>query len=386
MEEELSRIRRKKNAGKIPAKENAPISTHVHKDAPEEILPSGEGTEGNSPRHLEEPRALSPHYFSRSGLLGDIVEKLPLGIMGRDMTGGGRYVFWNAFMEELTGISRKRILHHSGESVLSRGLQDLFQEQDLRVVREERSLDCGMVPFPGASGTRIHMVKILFREGSTGHTLVISVLRDLSRQAVLEGRLRSAERSLGLLREHTERLGRILRVAAEQAEVKNALSEQLSQALGIIEKIEDSQNTWEESSRQHSPQSGRAVLNVPPEVFLLERNATVRAFALRTLQWENWPVHTGENLEELLTLAEAKEPGNWLFLLGYEHLDFPRGIPGKVVVLRGEEMSEKDIEECRRRGYEICPKPFAAWELLESLKRCAAGGVEKEKFSPEPEK
>ncbi|HPJ27257.1 MAG TPA: hypothetical protein PLA80_14015, partial [Synergistaceae bacterium] len=256
--------------------------------------------------------------------------------------------------------------------------------QDLRVIREERSLDCGMVPFPGGGSLRIHMVKILFQEGSTGHKLVVSVLRDLSRQAALEGRLRSAERSLGILREHTERLGRILRTSPEQGGNRNSLSEQLFQALGVIAKMEEIHGTSEEFSRHASPGTGENPSEAsPPEVLLLERNATVRAFALRTLEWEDWPVHAGESLEELLSLAEEKKTGRWLFLLGHEHLDFPRGIPGRVVVLRGEEMPEKDLEECRRREYEICPKPFAAWELLESLKRCAARESGTEKAAPE---
>ncbi len=334
---------------------------------------SGESPGKRAPEGFAEKNILSPHYFSRSGLLGEIVEKLPMGIMGRDITGGGRYVFWNAFMEELTGVSRKRILHHSGESVLPRDLQDLFQEQDARVVREERSLDCGMVPFPGLPGVRIHMVKILFRETHTGHQLVISLLQNLSRQALLEGRLRHAERSLGMLREYAERLGRILRAATEQGGERPLLRDQLSQALGIIAKMEGEEDPLGEFFGNSSEKSRDSSSEEPlPEVFLLERDATVRAFALRTLQWENWPVHTAENLEDLLKLKEEKDPEKGLLLLGYEDLDLPRGLPGKVVVLRGEGMSRQILEECRKRGYELCPKPFAAWELLESLRRCAA--------------
>jgi len=327
-----------------------------------------EGPEGFGGKNL-----LSPHYFSRSGLLGDVMEKLPLGIMGRDITGGGRYVFWNAFMEELTGISRKGILHSSGESVLPQELQSLFQEQDARVIREERSLDCGMVPFPGAPGVRIHMVKILFREGHTGHQLVVSILQDFSRQAVLEGRLRHAERSLGMLREQVDRLRRILRVAVEPGGEKSALGEQLSQILGLVANIEGFPGSPEESALHISEKPGEDFLkNSPPEVFLLERDPTVRAFALRTLQWEHWPVHTAENREELLKLMEEKSPERGLFLLGYEDLDLPRGLPGRVVVLRGEGTPGEVLEECRKRGYQLCPKPFAAWELLESLRRCAS--------------
>ena len=233
---DVSRIRRKKGSPGAAAKSAA--------KAPEEGEKMRSSSEEGASEGFGGKNTLSPHYFSRSGLLGDIMEKLPLGIMGRDITGGGRYVFWNAFMEELTGISRKGILHSSGESVLPRELQNLFQEQDAQVVREERSLDCGMVPFPGAPSARIHMVKILFREGHTGHQLVVSLLQDLSRQALLEGRLRHAERSLGMLREHTERLGRILRIAVEQVGAKGALGEQLSQALGLMAKIEDLRDLW----------------------------------------------------------------------------------------------------------------------------------------------
>ncbi len=362
---DVSRIRRKKGSPGAVAKSAAKVPEEGEKLRSSSEEEASEGFGGKN--------TLSPHYFSRSGLLGDIMEKLPLGIMGRDITGGGRYVFWNVFMEELTGISRKRILHSSGESVLPRELQDLFQEQDAQVVREERSLDCGMVPFPGVPGVRIHMVKILFREGHTGHQLVVSLLQDLSRQAALEGRLRHAERSLGVLREHAERLGRILRGVAEQSREKGPLHDQLSQALGLMAKIEGFQGAPEEGSPHMLEKSGEGSFKDPlPEVFLLERDATVRAFALRTLQWEQWPVHTAENLEELIKLKEEKNPEKGLFLLGYEDLDLPRGLPGRVVVLRGEGIPRETLEECRKRGYGLCPKPFAAWELLESLRRSAA--------------
>jgi hypothetical protein len=367
MRGDVSRIRRKKGSPGAAAKSVPKVSEEGEKVRPSSEEGASEGFGGVN--------ILSPHYFSRSGLLGDIMEKLPLGIMGRDITGGGRYVFWNAFMEELTGISRKGILHSSGESVLPRELQSLFQEQDARVVREERSLDCGMVPFPGAPGVRIHMVKILFREGHTGHQLVVSILQDLSRQAILEGRLRHAERSLGMFRERAERLRRILRVAAEQGG-EGALGEQLSQVLGLVATMEESPGAPEESARHLSEKPGEDFLkNSPPEVFLLERDPMVRAFALRTLQWEHWPVHTAENREELLKLMEEKKPERGLFLLGYEDLDLPRGLPGRVVVLRGEEAPGEVLEECRKRGYQLCPKPFAAWELLESLRRCASMGL-----------
>ena len=83
-------------------------------------------------------------------------------------------------------------------------------------------------------------------------------------------------------------------------------------------------------------------------------------------------MHTAETLEELLKLMEEKNPEGGLFLLGYEDLDLPRGLPGRVVVLWGEGTPPGTLEECRKRGYQLCPKPFAAWELLESLRRCAS--------------
>ncbi len=368
MRGDVSRIRRKKGSP-------GAVTKSVPK-VPEEGEKMRSSSEEGASEGFGGKNILSPHYFSRSGLLGDIMEKLPLGIMGRDITGGGRYVFWNAFMEELTGISRKGILHSSGESILPRELQSLFQEQDARVVREERSLDCGMVPFPGAPGVRIHMVKILFREGHTGHQLVVSILQDLSRQAALEGRLRHAERSLGIFREQAERLRRILHGAAEPGGGKGLQGEQLSQALGLMTKIEGILGCLgipEESPLQGAEKSREdSSKNPPPEVILLERDPTVQAFALRTLQWEGWPVRTAENREELLKLMEEKDPPGALFLLGYEDMDFPRGVPGRGVVLRGEGAPGEILEECRKRGYQLCPKPFAAWELLESLRRCVS--------------
>ena len=377
---ESSRIRRKKNTGESPSPGALKITRgKAGKGTSPEELPE-EGFEGS-----EESRKFSPHYFSRSGLFGEIMEKLPLGIMGRDMTGGGRYVFWNVFMEELTGISRKSILHHPGDSVLPRERQELFQEQDARVMREERSLDCGLVPFPGVAGARIHMVKILFRESHTGHRLVVSILQDLSRQALLEGRLRYAERTAGLLREYGERVSRILRGTLEQGGESSPFREQLLQALMLTKRMGGEEDVLEASPGTAEQRSEQAPSEKAlPRVYLLERDATVRAFALRTLQWEGWPVRTAESLEELVHALEEENPEDGLFLLGHEDLDFPRGVPGKAVVLRGEGMPRKSMDECRRRGYEICPKPFAAWELLESLRRCAAGSVgEKASFGEE---
>ncbi len=349
-----SRIRRKKGSEVSGKSESSPEETSW-KDKEPKISPG-----------LLEIKTLSPHYFSQSGLLGEIVNKLPLGIMGRNMTGGGRYVFWNNFMENLTGVEGKKILHYHGDDVLPLHLREIIQEQDIRVVQEERALDCGIVPFPGISA-RIHMIKALFRDAHTGHHLVVSILEDVSLLSSLEGRLCKSLQTVNDLGTSLESLQKNLAQSLHDFPEELAAKSDLQDALVAVE---ESLKVWHGFSRRdkmEAPAREKAL----PTVLLLEQDPTVRSFAVRTLEWEKWPFRQVENEEELARILREEVLEEPILLMSPSPKPLPDTL-NRIVLFQDEVMSPETAEEHRKRGLQLCPKPFAAKELLESLRHAMA--------------
>lgn len=54
-------------------------------------------------------RPISQKQDSLHGLINTILDKLPLGVFVKDAEDGFRYLYWNRFMEEITGIGTEEV-------------------------------------------------------------------------------------------------------------------------------------------------------------------------------------------------------------------------------------------------------------------------------------
>ena len=58
-------------------------------------------------------RPISQKQDSLHGLINTILDKLPLGVFVKDAEDGFRYLYWNRFMEEITGIGTEEVEGHN---------------------------------------------------------------------------------------------------------------------------------------------------------------------------------------------------------------------------------------------------------------------------------
>ncbi len=154
--------------------------------------------EGDSPRFgilardIREQRRFEKELEYQKRLLQRLVDSIPMGVFLKDPSREFRYIFWNSRMEEITGISKEKILGETDSDHFDPEVARYLREQDQEVLESGKPLIREEVRL--FLEDREHLVRLiklplLDPEESRKLQLVLGVLEDITEEKAMEAQL-----------------------------------------------------------------------------------------------------------------------------------------------------------------------------------------------------
>ena len=128
-------------------------------------------------------------------LLNTILDHLPLGVFVKDADDHFNYLYWNKFMEEITGINTSQIEGHDDLEVNYDALSSVAKrcEIDREVINTGNTVEFhGKVQTPAGDTKDIEVTKFPVSL-SNGKTLLLALWRDITAKNAMENALRRTE-------------------------------------------------------------------------------------------------------------------------------------------------------------------------------------------------
>ncbi len=143
-------------------------------------------------RDIREQRRFEKELGYQKNLLQSLVDSIPMGIFLKDPSQEFRYVFWNSRMEEITGISKERILGERDSEYCLPEMAQHLREQDEEVLRTGKPLVREEVRLSREG--KEHLVRLiklpLLDPGESRELkLILGVIEDITEEKALEAQL-----------------------------------------------------------------------------------------------------------------------------------------------------------------------------------------------------
>jgi PAS domain S-box-containing protein len=128
---------------------------------------------------------------SQSEFLEKLIENMPVGLWVKDGRQDFRYVFWNAFMEKMTGISSRQIIGKNDLEINMSKDAQLYMEEDFDLLTHPRRLE---IPLRSFFGRQVNILKIPIADDEGIPSSVLGLLTDVTDRVEAEVRLRHAQK------------------------------------------------------------------------------------------------------------------------------------------------------------------------------------------------